>query len=45
MAFTHETEDGMDVEFDLANVGASMANAIRRVLIAEVYFEIPVKFV
>ncbi|KAI1720793.1 RNA polymerase rpb3/RpoA insert domain-containing protein [Ditylenchus destructor] len=36
VAFTHETEDGMDVEFDLANVGASMANAIRRVLIAEV---------
>lgn len=32
----NESEDGMTLEFDLIGVEAAIANAIRRVLIAEV---------
>uniref|UniRef100_A0A915EM05 DNA-directed RNA polymerase RpoA/D/Rpb3-type domain-containing protein n=1 Tax=Ditylenchus dipsaci TaxID=166011 RepID=A0A915EM05_9BILA len=36
ITFVHESEDRLDVEFDMQHVGTSVANAIRRVLIAEV---------
>jgi DNA-directed RNA polymerase I and III subunit RPAC1 len=32
----NESSDGMELEFDLINVEAPIANALRRVLIAEV---------
>lgn len=34
----NESEDGMALEFDLVGVEAPIANAVRRILIAEVRF-------
>ncbi len=36
MVITDEQDDGNTLEFDMINVEAPIANAIRRVLIAEV---------
>lgn len=35
----NESEDGMNLEFDLIHVEAPIANTLRRVLLAEVVFQ------